>query len=405
MVAPNRRSTTVDPSAKGFLIQMKTSSLSYYSYLIAIVTNFEWMHGENPKTEHHERLRLRNGLALFRYVREAIETLNGPPSNALLGAVVALGSNFPERVPSRMFCTPSRFHSPMADAQILDQYGAFIFPATHWRALIQLVRLSGGINRIESKDIAGCCQLGDLLEASKKSSLPDLEYCTIFGEDSIADSLEDVNTLSAGGNLASSFLDPTLETLQTRGLHRTIRAVTQATLNLDIYLKNGSPNGDQPELLGLRNRAQWLSLNLQRPSFEWINEGPITDGEQSVFDISRIALLIYNNLVLFPLPPVSGVDTRLALRLKAGMKISLEKCPEICKMHPELLLWALVLGGISDSQNLERPWFLEQFKKLLAEEFSEYRKWSQIESCLTSCMWLGAVLNDEAINFWADSRG
>ena len=140
-------------------MQMKTSSLSYYSYLIAIVTNFEWMHGTNPRSEHHERLRLRNGLALFRYIREAIETLQGPPSNELIGAVLVLGSNFPERVPSREFCIPPRFHSPMADAQILDQYGAFIFPATHWKALLQLVQLSGGINKIEMKDVAGCCQL------------------------------------------------------------------------------------------------------------------------------------------------------------------------------------------------------------------------------------------------------
>jgi hypothetical protein len=138
---------------------MKTYKLSYYGYLIAIVTNFEWMHGQNPRSNYHERLRLRNGLALFRYVREAIEGLEGAPPNELIGALLVLGTNFPEKVPNRKFCPKSRFQSPMADAQILDQYGAFMFPALHWKALVQLVKLSGGINEIEMKDIAGCCQL------------------------------------------------------------------------------------------------------------------------------------------------------------------------------------------------------------------------------------------------------
>jgi hypothetical protein len=43
--------------------------------------------------------------------------------------------------------------------QMLDQYGTFAFPAAHWRALVQLVRLTGGLETIEMKDIAGCCQL------------------------------------------------------------------------------------------------------------------------------------------------------------------------------------------------------------------------------------------------------
>jgi hypothetical protein len=159
MVAPSRTSTSVDPSARGFLIQMKTSSLSYYGYLIAIMTNFEWMHGPNPRTRYHERLRLRHSLALFRYIREAIEGLQGAPSYELLGAVLVLGSNVPDAVPDRKGCVTSRFNSPLADVQILDQYGSFVFPAPHWRALVQLVRLSGGINNIEMKDIAGCCQL------------------------------------------------------------------------------------------------------------------------------------------------------------------------------------------------------------------------------------------------------
>ncbi|KAJ9607353.1 hypothetical protein H2200_008426 [Cladophialophora chaetospira] len=399
-VAPNRHSKTGNSSARAFLMQMKTSSLSYFSYLIAILTNYEWMHGENPRSKRHERLRLRSELALFRYIREALETLDGPPSDELIGAVLVLGSNPPGGVPSRKSSPPSRFHSPMADAQILDQYGAFIFPATHWKALLQLVRLRGGINKIENKDVAG----GDLVESSKKSSPPDLEYCTIFGEDSIADSPEEVHVLLAGSNLSSSFLDPMLGVFESQGLHRTIRAVTQATFNLDTYLKNGSPSGDHPELLGLRNRAQWLSLNLQRPFSECDNEDTITNELQAVFAIIRTTLLIYNNLVLFPLPPVSGLDTRLALSLQMTIERALEEWPRIQKLYPKLLLWSFTLGGISDSKDLERSWFMEQFRKLLAEEFPYYQKWSQVEDCLTSCMWLDAVLNDQAINFWADNR-
>jgi hypothetical protein len=199
-------------------------------------------------------------------------------------------------------------------------------------------------------------------------------------------------------------LDPSLDIFESMGLHRTLRAVTQATVAVDRYLKNGSPPGDQPELLGLRNRAQWLALNLQRGSSGWDAVKGIAEKDELVFNILKISLLIYNNLVLFPLPPVSGVDTRLALSLKTSIEAALLEWPTLWEVHPKLLLWALMLGGISDSKDLERPWFLEKFGDLLADQFAECCKWSQVENLLTSCMWLGGILSDEGITFWADSR-
>jgi hypothetical protein len=138
---------------------MKASSLAYFAYVFSIVTSFEWDLGTNPRTPFHNKLRLRNVTFLFGYVREAIQQLKERPSEELIGAVLVLGTVPQNAVPSRKLCKESRFHSPLAKAQLCDYYGLFRFPATHWAACVQMLRLRGGIHNIESKGLAGSCQL------------------------------------------------------------------------------------------------------------------------------------------------------------------------------------------------------------------------------------------------------
>jgi hypothetical protein len=183
-----------------------------------------------------------------------------------------------------------------------------------------------------------------------------------------------------------------------------VRAVAQASLALNVYIQNESPSGDLPELLGLRNRAQWLSLSLQRDTDNWECTEALAEEDEFLFDIMRTTLLIYTNLVIFPLPPASGVDTRLSTSLKSKLQATIQQWPVFAKVHPRLFLWTLVLGGISDSKNVERQWYREMLRRLLSEELPTLRKWSQIESCLKACMWQSDVLNDEAISLWADCR-
>ena len=122
-----------------------------------------------------------------------------------------------------------------------------------------------------------------------------------------------------------------------------------------------------------------------------------------LYRIYRQCLLIYSNIVIFPLPPLSGVETRLAVALKAlladGYEIYQTAKPTTAS---RLILWALVLGGISDWKDTERPWFLDRYT-LLSTDLGIIT-WRQLENCLTSFLWLDTTLNKEAVRFWTDSR-
>jgi hypothetical protein len=82
---------------------------------------------------------------------------------------------------------------------------------------------------------------GDLIESSKNGTVPAFEYCTIYGQDSVADSPANATAVLSGTNLSSYFQDSTLDIFEHRGLHRAVRAVAQATLALNVHIQNKSP--------------------------------------------------------------------------------------------------------------------------------------------------------------------
>ena len=247
---------------------------------------------------------------------------------------------------------------------------------------------------------------GDLITSSQRGCPPSFEISKIFGKDATADGSEEEEEepVLRGCNFSSSFLETTLEVFDHTGLHRAIRAATQATLALEDYCEVDNSMEALAELLDLRNKAQWLALRVRKAPWDPdTSVDEVSEENSRIYEIVRIAVLIYNNLVLYPLPPVSGVDTRLALSLKSELEIALEDQPSIWKLYPKLLLWGFMLGGISDNKDSEREWFKEHFRKLTTSTFAVFRQWSQIERCLTSYLWLDSVLNEEAIKFWEES--
>jgi hypothetical protein len=233
---------------------------------------------------------------------------------------------------------------------------------------------------------------------------PAFDYRTIYGEGSISEETEFIRTGITGAYLATELLGTDFNRFDSLGLRIAVRAITHATLSLQAFLRDDQPFSDLPRLLGLRNRAQWLTLNLLKPDINWaVVSDELSEENELVFNVICLSLRNYNNLVLFPLPPASGLDTELALKLKTVIQL-LQQCNENTTSWTRLLLWAVVLGGISDSRRSARSWYLQEFNSILARNFPEMTKWSHVESCLTSFMWIRDVLNDEAIEFWADSR-
>lgn len=119
-----------------------------------------------------------------------------------------------------------------------------------------------------------------------------------------------------------------------------------------------------------------------------------------LFEIVRLALLTYNNLVIYPLSPTNAVGIRLALKLRTVLEASIKDFPVLWTIYPKLFLWTLLLGGISDAAETERGWYKAQFHRLALSPAVFMLHWHEVERCFISFLWQSDVLNVEAIKFW-----
>ena len=353
-------------------------------------------------------------------VRQHIEDLPADPQpedipDELIGSVVILSGNHKINVRSREDWPKSRFYSPLATLHCLDMWGLVPMLPPHKAAVIQLVKMKGGIHMMQSKALARVVQLLDLLDASRHLTATALPWHNVnlplsslrwpCHESSIPDETSPKAT-SAIEALSSTILNY-------HDLKFTVSAI-QYTINLlKEYLADGCPGAALSYLSESRDRAQYYALNLP-PMFRClkteydiavyneVESDSLKTSEKHVYETMRLALLIFNNLVIYPMPPPSGIDTRLARFLRQNIHAALEADAYNKEDCANLLLWALVLGGISDHYNLNRSWYIEQVQYILAER-PELRTWIKLEQLLTSFLWLDYVLNEEAMKFWLEA--
>lgn len=245
------------------------------------------------------------------------------------------------------------------------------------------------------------CSSGDLVISSRQSTPPGLPYHSFFAD--ISELHHDLNNGKAeiNGQLASSLLKIDLPIFIHSGLHKAIRAVAIATAILEQYYKDRSPSIFL-YLLELRNWAQWLSLNVRRSASTQPSTGGVREVDWCLFEIVRLALLTYNNLVIYPLSPTNEVGIRLARDLRSALETSIANTPTLWIVYPILFLWALILGGISDAAETERRWYKYHFHRLASSPRVFLLHWPEVEQYLHSFLWQSNVLNGEAIKFWTE---
>jgi len=146
------------------LMHMRSSPLAYFTYTVVISTNLDYLRPTNTTRNKHEALRAKNLHAATRLVRRMIQDMSHDPSSGcvtdeLIGSVIALCANHQIKVICRTDWPSSRFRSPLATAQFVDMWGALPFIQPHRLAVVRLVELRGGLDKLDSKHLAGVVQL------------------------------------------------------------------------------------------------------------------------------------------------------------------------------------------------------------------------------------------------------
>lgn len=159
---------------------------------------------------------------------------------------------------------------------------------------------------------------------------------------------------------------------------------------LDQYLRETASAPSLPSLVRARSVFQHRLTSLQ----------PI-DMTCAIFDeqireICRVTLLIFSNMVFFPLPHVSGVNTRLVASLRYSISITGD---EFFLQNLELMTWALMVGGIAAFPTEHRSWFASTFRNNLIWHAND---WSEVEGILGAHLWWDYVCEDAGKMFWKE---
>jgi len=179
-------------------------------------------------------------------------------------------------------------------------------------------------------------------------------------------------------------------------------AAAQVTMELEQWHHDGEPPERLVDLCEARTRAHHMALSLRDlKSIPYTVLPELGTPDNAIlFAVLRLSVLVYNNMVLFPLPAQSGIDTTLAEMLRSNIVGAIRNFLGIFVAYPELMLWMSMLGGISDSKDSHRIWYREKFEE--ARRQLDLRSWLQIEQHLSSFLWCGIVLNKEGVKFWLD---
>ena len=142
----------------------------------------------------------------------------------------------------------------------------------------------------------------------------------------------------------------------------------------------------------------------------------------TALETTRLALLLYSNMLLFPLPACAGVARRLARELRGVLtrdKMRVGTGRGVWVLWPGLVLWALVLGGIGvgigireggvhgeveeveEVEEEERKWFLEH-ARVVGSWVGLYGSWSELRRGLVGFMWVPGLMDGVGESFWRE---
>lgn len=169
-----------------------------------------------------------------------------------------------------------------------------------------------------------------------------------------------------------------------------LQSFSEATNALDHFVRGGPTAPELVDLIEARNTSQHRLLS-QTPV-----RVDLSDAESCVLQATRLATLIFSDMVLFPLPPTQGVKPRLARKLI----VILEACdlPHCWDLYEQVLVWALTLGAIAASFTPERTWYVEQLRHRLS--VLSIDELPELESICSKFLWWRPVCSEPVQALW-----
>lgn len=422
-----------NPVVAVYLDAIRQAPLPFYAYMVATAENYELLSGISSKTGDFSQLCLSYRVEMIKLVNLELQSIDGPPSDHLIGAIIVLIANYvlfagQVRIASLESAHASRFRSPLRTAQFIHIYSMRPLRSPHTEALVRLMIMKGGCSKIALPGVASTVALSvlqfcryqyiqcfrpllihtrcDLVHASQTNSQL---YILSIDPPSLT-SLVDLRVVVSSSPLMIWERLPILPG-QLSQLAQAVEALSLVNNALEWYLRGSIPSIEYPDLVNARNAAQYLLLSIM-PAYRIEQNLCLETVSEDLFEVARLGLRIFSNIVIFPMNPAGGTARILSFALRDALtnaltwytEASWREVTELCK---DLLLWSFVLGGVQADDDHEdrrqnRRWFLTQFTEL--SSLVNVSTWDQVKECLSAVLWSEPVLSLAAWEFWNDSQ-
>ncbi|RDW65955.1 hypothetical protein BP6252_09590 [Coleophoma cylindrospora] len=379
----------VNPVSKAWFSFALTSPLLFHALVFAGSIHLDFLRWskifpDSPRALSHK-------ITVLEKLKEAI----GDPKQALrdevIMAIIILASHEAIDVGKS---TKTPFQSPLSHTLWIDVYGSMNYVPEHIKAISDLVALKGGLEKVEFRGLAEIIALSDVISATNLLSKPFYPQlrCTKTW----------ITTLKAWA--ASAARSPT--PLQGSGFHKlknlgltsamlqVFDEVAAITLAIDAYVQGKLSGLRGGEVARTRTAIQHRLLLL--PGAEELKYSDLT--KLSLYECCRLSVLIYSIAVVFPIPNPGGALHDLVRRLKTSMEgLESEKYRPLCI---DVLLWALILGGIAALDMPERTWFVSKLSILQKEQ--NLHNWNSVEDILECFLWLQSACGAGGMLLWSE---
>ncbi|KIW34175.1 uncharacterized protein PV07_00970 [Cladophialophora immunda] len=346
-----------------------------------------------------EVLRLRHqarGLAL---VTKELQNLKGPAPDSLIMALIMV-ANLTDPNPAQF---PETFRpSPLATAQNLHLYARLTVIPSMIQALMEVVVKRGGIEAMQQYGLRQLLQFADLMVSSRLGMPPSFPwvlptFSILKGPKYQPD--HDAVMMSMVVGTGFKQLDPIgME------LANALRAVGDVTVALDHYQER-RPNG--PNLTDIVNAANEahhklsslrprITLDPQKADYLW--------------NLCRVAGLIYSDLVLFPLPPTTGARPRMAGELRVAMEnFEVFQAEETAHLDQStktedytcLVMWALMLGGLAALNTPHKRYFVQKMQEYVVR-WPYATDWTAYTSLMATYLWWDYIFAEPVAKLWTE---
>jgi hypothetical protein len=130
------------------------------------------------------------------------------------------------------------------------------------------------------------------------------------------------------------------------------------------------------------------------------DEQAAEEQEDLLYNLCRLAAVIYSLIIVFPLPVQTAPFAQLALQIKE--KMSNKTVRARWNEAPQLMLWITLMAAIASIGLNERSWFVSTLDRLVSR--LGISSWNELKGLLQDFLWFGSISDVDGADLWKEVK-